>query len=465
MAEAKAETHRNFDVSLKLKAVEAAEKTSKAAAARQFKVDPKRIREWCVQKDKLILMKIDGKTKRKRMKGAGRRPMDEEMEEALFEWICEMRGRNLRVSRKMIKLKAKSLPGTRSQTGFKASNGWLRLFMKRKGLSLRRKTTVSQRTTSDVVPKLVSFVGHLRSLQIQHNFGHANVYAMDETACWMDMPGSTTINASGSRTVSLKTTGHEKDHFTVALSAKADGTKLKPFVVFKGKGTRLIKDLQKIPGIVVRFSGNGWFNDDLTCEYLHSIIGSFSFQKRLLIWDAYKCHTSTATRLETGRLRLHTAIIPGGCMSLIQAADVSWNAPFKSHMRSCYDTWLSEPSAQQFTKGGNMKAPSRSLLCEWVKSSWEAISSETIKKSFRTCAITLPLDGSQDEEIHCFKSGQPCAAGLPLLQAEMAKHQANTIIPDCNDPFASDSDGEEVEKNEACVVSEDEQIDTDGLSD
>ena len=153
--------------------------------------------------------------------------MDEEMEDTLLQWICDMRGRNLRVSCKMIKLKAKTL----GNPSFKASNGWLRLFMKRKGLSLRHRKTVSQHTPIDVVPKIVSYIGHLRSLQRDQNFSHTNIYAMDETACWMDMPGNSTFHTSGSRTVSLKTTGHEKDHFTVALSAKADGTKLKPFVV------------------------------------------------------------------------------------------------------------------------------------------------------------------------------------------------------------------------------------------
>lgn len=43
------------------------------------------------------------------MKGAGRRPMDEDMEETMFQWICEVRERNLRVSRKLIKQKAKTL--------------------------------------------------------------------------------------------------------------------------------------------------------------------------------------------------------------------------------------------------------------------------------------------------------------------------------------------------------------------
>ena len=65
------------------------------------------------------------------------------------------------------------------------------------------------------------------------------------------MPSDTIVALSGERSVPLKSTGHEKKHFTVILTSRANGTKMKPFVVFKGKGTRLIKDLQRTPGIVV----------------------------------------------------------------------------------------------------------------------------------------------------------------------------------------------------------------------
>ena len=63
---------------------------------------------------------------------------------------------------------------------------------------------------------------------------------MDETTYWMDMPSDTTVTFSGSRSVSLRTTGNKMHHFTVVLSAEAKGMKLKPFIVFKGKDTRLI---------------------------------------------------------------------------------------------------------------------------------------------------------------------------------------------------------------------------------
>ena len=44
---------------------------------------------------------------------------------------------------------------------------------------------------------------------IQCSFNEENIIAMDETACWMDMPSDTTVTFSGSCSVSLRTTGNE----------------------------------------------------------------------------------------------------------------------------------------------------------------------------------------------------------------------------------------------------------------
>ena len=283
---------KSYDASYKLKAVERAETPSKEAAARQFRVDSKRIRVWCSQKDQLKALKEEKKSTRKRLDGAGRKPNDVQMEEELFEWIVDLHSCHLHVSRQTIRMQAKTLS---TDDDFKASRGWLGRFMKRYALSLRRKTTVSQAVPSDVIPKLVSFVLRLWSLQVRHKYPTSSIFAMDEIACWTDMPSDTTVAMAGSHSIPLKMTGHEKDHFTVIFTAKADGTQLKPFVVFKGKGTCLIKTLQQIPGIVVRFSSNGWMNDVLTIDYLHSIIGTFSSTKWLLVWDAYRCHTSVST--------------------------------------------------------------------------------------------------------------------------------------------------------------------------
>ena len=143
-------SRKSYDILFKLKAVETAEKKSKEAAAREFRVDPRRIREWVHQKEKMLALKKKGKSKRKRIYGAGRKARDPEMEEEVFEWICEMRSRHVRVTRRMICLQAKSVS---TNVNFRASIGWLRRFMNRKGLSLRRRMTLCQTVPSDCIPR------------------------------------------------------------------------------------------------------------------------------------------------------------------------------------------------------------------------------------------------------------------------------------------------------------------------
>ena len=41
--------------------------------------------------------------------------------------------------------------------------------------------------------------------------------------------------------------------------------------------------------------------------------------------------------------------------------------------------------------------------------------STVISKSFKACALTSAIDGSDDRDIHCFKEKQPCHAGLEML--------------------------------------------------
>ena len=102
------------------------------------------------------------------------------------------------------------------------------------------------------MPKLVSVVTQLRSIRGRHGYPYSCIFAMDEKACWRDMATDATIHKTGAQSVSLKTSGHEKDQYTVILTARADAVKLKPYMVLKGKGTLLMKMLQKIDGVIVR---------------------------------------------------------------------------------------------------------------------------------------------------------------------------------------------------------------------
>jgi len=84
---------------------------------------------------------------------------------------------------------------------FKASRGWLQKFMKRNGLSLKRKTSVAQQDPERLVAKVVSYIIQVRRLREKHNYGSSDIIAMDETPVWCDMISETTIDATGKKTI------------------------------------------------------------------------------------------------------------------------------------------------------------------------------------------------------------------------------------------------------------------------
>ena len=65
---------------------------------------------------------------------------------------------------------------------------------------------------------------------------------------------------------------------SLCLAVKADGTKLKPFVVFraaKRKSKSLDEELNS--RCVVKSSGNAWMNEELTTIWVKLLLGAFSF--------------------------------------------------------------------------------------------------------------------------------------------------------------------------------------------
>ena len=98
---------------------------------------------------------------------------------------------------------------------------------------MRRRTSVALQDSDRRVPTLISYVIQVQQLHIKHNYSPSDIIAMDETLIWCDMISETTFDATGMRSATLKTTGHEKARVLVVLAAKTNGTKLKPMVAFK----------------------------------------------------------------------------------------------------------------------------------------------------------------------------------------------------------------------------------------
>lgn len=397
---------RSFTIQFKLAALDFLKTHSVQQTANEFKVDPKRIREWRTAKPRLEAQYETGNKNRKRFSGAGKKIRSPELEDKLVEWIVRSRENRLRVSRSMIKRKALEWFAVEGGNEFKASNGWLQKFLSRHGFVLRRRTTVSQKVPRDSMEKIVAFILYLREVRRSGNYENNFIFVMDETPVWVEPIATTTINKIGSREVAIKSTGHEKMRITVVLTARADGAKCKPFIVIPRK--RPIKEVEEIKEVECAYSAKSWMDDELTSDYLKRIIGSFSFTKRLLIWDAFRCHISERTKTQLRAMRIDSVVIPAGCTGKIQAPDVSWNRSFKCNFSKSYEEWMANGD-HTFTPSGNLRPPSFELITKWVKSAWNDIPKEQIIASMKQCGVTNATNGSEDNLIDFVKQNPEAA--------------------------------------------------------
>lgn len=224
---------------------------------------------------------------------------------------------------------------------------------------------------------------------------------MDETPVWFDMPYNKTLAKTGSKTVAIRTCGGEKKRVSVVLCVSADGQKLKPLVIFRGK--RMDKSLTVPDNIITCMQENAWMSDAGMkiwrdkCFLPH--IKRQRQTKTLLALDMFKPHIAEDFLQSLRQNGVSPAVILAGITSLAQPLDVCINKPFKDRLRFSWATWMAS-GKMEYTKGGKMRCPSKALLLKWIDRAWNSIDPALIRFAFKRCGISQQQDGEEDEMVY-----------------------------------------------------------------
>ena len=213
----------------------------------------------------------------------------------------------------------------------------------------------------------------------------------DQTLFTFDMPAYSMVDSKGTKSVSIMTTGHEKDRFTVMLACLGDGAKLPPYVVFKRK--TLPKHFVLPRGMHCHVQAKGWMDESLVKDWLNSVwskVGRLLRRRNLLVWDSFRAHLSDHVKWVLKNSCTDVAVIPGGMTSLLQPLDIGVNKPFKDNLRQYWNKWMLDGN-HTFTPAGRIRKPDLHQICQWILDNWNSISPDTIKRSFLKCCITNTL--------------------------------------------------------------------------
>ena len=93
--------------------------------------------------------------------------------------------------------------------------------------------------------------------------------------------------------------------------------------------------------------------------------------------------------------------------------------------------------AHSFTAAGNVRAPAQREIVQWILAAWDGLDKTMIINSFKSCTLTVAMDGSEDGHINCFTENRPCRAGLQRLkvvQQAMSNHATRLLSTGSQNP-------------------------------
>ena len=130
----------------------------------------------------------------------------------------------------------------------------------------------------------------------------------------------------------VHSSGSEKKHLTVVLSATGDGQMLPPMVIFKGKTEKTIRDLEIPPGFVVKTQSNAWMDDELMkvwveeiwLKHAHAECKKLGFANSLLSFDAFSAHLTDGVKAQLLGNNSDILQIPASC---------TWISALISHLK------------------------------------------------------------------------------------------------------------------------------------
>ena len=157
------------------------------------------------------------------------------MEEKLYEWFKEQRRKRYPVTEDRLIFKANEIfaevyPEMLGK--FIASRGWMCKFNERHRISRRVRTGNGQKIPNNAGDLCKSFISFTSNTISNYKISDSCVGAADEVPLYFDDSGNYTYEHIGEKHVLIESTGYDHMRYTVMISYMADGTKLKPFIIF-----------------------------------------------------------------------------------------------------------------------------------------------------------------------------------------------------------------------------------------
>jgi transposase len=293
------------------------------------------------------------------------------IEDGLLRYIFEKREQGIEVSTFTVVLRASFLSPEFREKSFTARCSCVKRFLHAHSFSYRMGTHTSQRPPAEVEGEASDFMRFVRVIVSGANRDRRFILNMDQTPVYFSMSSKKTLELIGKKTIHIRTSTNDTKRVTVAVTITADGTVLPSTLVFKGMpGGRIEKsEFSTYPnGHFYKCQENAWMDEEVMIAWVKDVLAPYvatapDHVVPILILDKYRCHMMSSVVQMIQELGVEVQHIPGGCTSLCQPVDVSFNTPFKDRMRRQWINWMTNEGVVH----GTTSPPARLDVTKWVQ--------------------------------------------------------------------------------------------------
>ena len=238
--------------------------------------------------------------------------------------------------------------------------------MKRRNLSIRIRTIISQQPRNDYNEKMALFRTYCKSKINEQKIWPKQITGMDEVSLTFGFFLNRTVKKAWTTEVTIRTTANEKLGFTVVFSCQANGQKLPPMTIFKRK--TLPKDKFPVGVIIMANNIKGWADEEMMNDWLKEVYvkrsnGFFHKSPSLLIYDSTPTPLIDAVKSKAKKTNSELAIIPGELTKELQPLDIGANRSFKIKLRFAWEHRTTD-GKHTFTKTGRQRPASYATICQ-----------------------------------------------------------------------------------------------------
>ena len=369
---------KNYSILSKYRILQELDNKKTSEVAKKYNIPLSTFKGWKKNEDKYkeLILKKEGN--KQRLEGGGRKITDPEYEIFLVNWIKSERQKKNQISYfRFIKYAKENYKGNT----LKFSIGWLQKFLLRNNFSYRKRTStcfideniITKKINEEFFPELYSF--------IVDNPNKTIFYNMDEIRIELDCISDKTIDVKGIKYVPIKNSNSERKAYTIALCISNRGRKLKPFILFDGKGTNLLKQLDP-KNTIIEFTqklNGSYMNADLFkkwCEKIYDAEVNLEEKNNsiLLLDNCGSIHDKFSPK------DTQVFFFPANSTKYLQPLDLGVNKIFKGKFKIFWEEWMANNN--KTTSSGYTKSMDRQTFINAVSRIWEEIEQSVIINSF-----------------------------------------------------------------------------------